>query len=308
MMQNLINKGFFALIILTILTLVALYHGFSIIPSPFAQQGIQADQQRVVDLGEIVSSMNSYFQNNGALPKSLNKLTGNTDNPSAPLEITDPITKKPYGYKIVDSSAGYYDLCAIFYKKVEATTDNTDTNFFSDSLYSTYEAQFSHPAGYYCYNESTNQNEPTINPYPSVSPLPSIANQNVASTSSIPAEQPTMTPWNADDKRSADVSVILNAIYQYIADNAGALPTDLVGLPPNNPLDINSENFVALCNELVPKYMHAFPIDPVFNTVSGVTKCSSTWNTGYFVSRDAKNHITIQAPFTQAGAINLTHD
>src|SRR5947209_10287788 len=61
-------------------------------------------------------------------------------------------------------------------------------------------------------------------------------------------------------KRRSDVNAILNAIDQYAADNAGALPA---GIPTAPAVDIGSAAGQAnLCDALVTTYLAALPADP----------------------------------------------
>src|SRR3990170_1660617 len=57
-------------------------------------------------------------------------------------------------------------------------------------------------------------------------------------------------------QRTSNVNAILNAIGQYTADHKGDLPAGVVGATDD---EINE----ALCNDLVPTYLPAMPIDPV---------------------------------------------
>lgn len=324
-MEKLFNKYSTAFIFITILTIIALIYGFSTIPSPSAEQDTIADQQRVVDLGELVSSINTYFQNNNQLPKSLSILTDNTDDPGAPLEKSDPLTKKAYGYQITDLYQGTYNLCATFTHKSPKT--NNDTGILAFSLYSSYSDQFIHPAGYFCFSENQNGGgggvgtnfggggsggggvSDTAQPVPTTAPMPStgvIAPTDMYLSPSPATPTPEQNPTANDTVRESDVNAILNAIDQYAASNAGSLPQDIVALPVNTPKELNTANFPTLCSQLVPTYLAALPSDPDLNNGSASVSCSGMWDTGYHISKDATNTITISAPDADAGSIQAS--
>jgi len=129
-----------------------------------------------------------------------------------------------------------------------------------------------------------------------------------------------------DTKRRSDATELLNAIGQYAADptNAGQLPPAILDVATTSAKEINSSNFTNvgtgstdnLCSELVTTYISALPVDPSQSTgnttpnseTAGVTSCSTAWDTGYQIEKDANNRITILAPQAYAGstAISVT--
>lgn len=113
-----------------------------------------------------------------------------------------------------------------------------------------------------------------------------------------------------DTKRSSDVNALLNAIHQYAADNRGNLTAlgitttateigDTVGAVP--PM-------IDICDELVPTYIAALPVDPLLNNGAAVTDCSVTYETNYTVMTSAAdNRITVAAPDAEiATSITVT--
>ncbi len=98
-------------------------------------------------------------------------------------------------------------------------------------------------------------------------------------------------------QRRSDVGAILNAIYQYAADNKGKLPS---GVPAEGSnFIINDTNAgAAFCNALVPTYIAALPHDPSNGTF---TDCATTYDTKYQIavstpSAGSTPRITISAP------------
>ena len=102
-----------------------------------------------------------------------------------------------------------------------------------------------------------------------------------------------------DTKRNSDVSAILNAINQYMADNRGSLPT---GVWSDTAQTIASgySSWTTFCSELVPQYIAALPVDPLENngTPVSATDCTGTtaWDTGYIVATTTNNRLTVSAP------------
>ena len=103
-------------------------------------------------------------------------------------------------------------------------------------------------------------------------------------------------------KRRSDILQILNAVHQYVAENQGQLPPEVSALTADTATAFNDTNFPNLCGQLVTNYLPALPTDPSLNTAN-ITTCAGTWgNTGYQISRDAANRITVIAPTTDNGA------
>ncbi len=117
-------------------------------------------------------------------------------------------------------------------------------------------------------------------------------------------------------QRSADVSTILNATYQYILDNNGVLPaigsrTGAVAIPtaPTAAVEICNTT-TTTCTGLVDlavlttlgKYLVSIPIDPSAGA-SGTgcaTGCGAN-GTGYKIQKDANNRLIISAMNPEQG-------
>jgi len=116
-----------------------------------------------------------------------------------------------------------------------------------------------------------------------------------------------------DTKRRSDTTAVLNAIDQLQASNTGNLPTDIVNMATGSATELNNSNFPTLCSDLVTTYISALPVDPSVasntapNGTSGITSCSTTpWDTGYQISKDSSNRITVSAPDAYQGPISVT--
>lgn len=101
-------------------------------------------------------------------------------------------------------------------------------------------------------------------------------------------------------KRKSDIVAVLNSISAYSAENKGTLPTVIT-----TTLTEISTSGIDLCSLLVPKYISALPKDPSLNSNS-VGPCPvppATYNTGYTVSKDTDNRVTVSAPSAQNGEV-----
>lgn len=112
-----------------------------------------------------------------------------------------------------------------------------------------------------------------------------------------------------DTKRRSDINAILNAVGQYAASNSGNLPTQLQSASAGATIQISQANFPAgatgLCEQLVSTYIPALPADPTLNNQAGISDCTTSgWNTGYSISKDSSNRITVSA--TGYGGTSIT--
>jgi type IV pilus assembly protein PilA len=102
-------------------------------------------------------------------------------------------------------------------------------------------------------------------------------------------------------RRRSDVLQILNAVHQYVASNSGQLPTQVSGLVVDTDTEVANTG-ADLCAVLVTDFMPALPTDPVLNTAN-ITDCAVAYSTGYEISRDAANRVTVTAPSAELGAV-----
>lgn len=100
-------------------------------------------------------------------------------------------------------------------------------------------------------------------------------------------------------QRRADVNTILNAVYQYSIDNNGDIP-DSIDSTTN---EICTGSGTTICaGDLVDlgmliedtKYLVAIPEDPKATTENG---------SGYEISKDPNNRITVLAPLAEQSAV-----
>jgi prepilin-type N-terminal cleavage/methylation domain-containing protein len=99
-------------------------------------------------------------------------------------------------------------------------------------------------------------------------------------------------------QRKSDVNTILNAVYQYSVDNAGAIPgTATIPTSPTAAKEICTSTVSATCTTATladlslliatEKYLTAIPVDPAGNVTSGA---------GYQIQKTANGRITVLAP------------
>ena len=101
-------------------------------------------------------------------------------------------------------------------------------------------------------------------------------------------------------KRQSDVSTILNAVSQYMADNKGKLPVGMGTLGTamaateiaGNGTPANGD----VCGALVTKFVAQLPYDP--SLTGSFTSCAS-YDTGYQVAVDTAGRVTVSASNAQ---------
>jgi type II secretory pathway pseudopilin PulG len=192
MIGKLNKKDIIALIYISLLSIIAVVYGFSIVPSPGQEQIFATDHKRVVDLANIQSAVDDYYQTNNTLPQSLDEITTQTNDPSTPLEKTDPQTKQPYEYTI--TSVYSYKICATF--TTDSTKEQPNENDTTVPDYSSYQDQFKHPSGHFCFME---QEQPPNNPpYPINNPTLYPCRHGMMCPM-IPANQPTPAIYNGQN-------------------------------------------------------------------------------------------------------------
>lgn len=102
-------------------------------------------------------------------------------------------------------------------------------------------------------------------------------------------------------RRRSDVLQILNAIHQYSAEHNGQLPADILALAVDTPTEISTAG-LDVCTDLMNDYLPALPTEPSLDTAA-ITDCAVAYSTGYLVSRDTANRITVTAQTTDNGEV-----
>ena len=97
-------------------------------------------------------------------------------------------------------------------------------------------------------------------------------------------------------QRRTDINTLLNAVHQYAIDHAGQFPDNVPVLSPNEICRSGASD----CNGLVDlfvltndgKYLVGLPADPNGATTNG---------SGYNITKDNNNRITVAAPHAENG-------
>ena len=108
-------------------------------------------------------------------------------------------------------------------------------------------------------------------------------------------------------QRRLDTKTILDAVLNYISNNNGTLPAP-IPLSTHCPTPASNEickTGAASCKNLVDlsaltenkKYLLSLPIDPTGFSANG---------SGYYIVKDANNHVTVCAPKAEEGTIVTT--
>jgi len=99
-----------------------------------------------------------------------------------------------------------------------------------------------------------------------------------------------------DTERTSNVNAILNAVGQYMADEAGEMPAGVPAVGASDvTVDIDSTDMTGFCGDIVSDYMPALPTDPRLNTPAIDEPCPSVWDTGYDLTRHPNGRITVFA-------------
>lgn len=108
-----------------------------------------------------------------------------------------------------------------------------------------------------------------------------------------------------DTRARSDILQVLNSVHQFQADsvNNGQLPAAVVGMVALTPYPIRhttdgTDLEADLCSELLGTYIPALPVEPSLNAPN-ITACvdgtgaAVEYSTGYTVTKDANNRITV---------------
>ncbi len=106
-------------------------------------------------------------------------------------------------------------------------------------------------------------------------------------------------------QRSANVTTILNAIGQNLADNKGVFTCAGGALPSSSTKMVNTGGYnIGSC--IVPTYVSSMPFDP--SATGAHYTSTSDYDSGYFVSQDpVGGRVTVSAPSAELGqSISVT--
>lgn len=98
-----------------------------------------------------------------------------------------------------------------------------------------------------------------------------------------------------DTKRRNDSLQILNAVWQYAAENNGNLPAAIDTTVREVSNDTTVTNRADICADIVPDYINALPTDPRLNE-NDITDCNATYQTDYnIVQSSSSSRVTVSA-------------
>jgi hypothetical protein len=127
--------------------------GFSVLGSPRTQRLLKYDEQKVNDLLNINSQVQSFYALTGTLPKDISEAIRDQQYAFIPK---DPQSGQAYEYsKLTDTS---YSLCAEFNKSSEENALNSRAALYPGDTF------FVHPAGKHCFTLWTNPNLNAVKP------------------------------------------------------------------------------------------------------------------------------------------------
>ncbi len=133
-------------IVAAVVILASIVWGFYVLGSPRTQRLYKYDEQKINDLMNLNSSVQSYYSQKNTLPNSIQDLSA--------LNYyyiqNDPQSGKPYEYQKTGNTS--YKICAEFN---EDSKQNNSPNIYMRPVGYT---SWTHPAGHYCFDEVVNQN------------------------------------------------------------------------------------------------------------------------------------------------------
>ncbi|HMS23082.1 MAG TPA: hypothetical protein PKA38_04965 [Candidatus Levybacteria bacterium] len=158
------KKNIVGIIVLGLIVLGAIIYGFNSSGSPAAVRAAKFDLERQNDFSDIRYGVNSYFDRYGKLPKTLVEVNQYNSYAFSREQITDPETKKEYEY--IPMWDNTYQLCAVFSTSTEVKSDSEKLSAQGKTAYRS-NADFSHPAGRFCFSFKTPTVAPQIEEKPS---------------------------------------------------------------------------------------------------------------------------------------------
>lgn len=109
-----------------------------------------------------------------------------------------------------------------------------------------------------------------------------------------------------NSQRQANVTAILDAIYEYESQHNGDVPPSLTGVNTTpSPIANHATPVVGeidLCADIVPADIADLPLDPSTGSKDGATCADDDYDTGYTIAKSASNRFTVNAPDAEDGA------
>jgi len=128
--------------------LTSIVIGFFIIGTPATQRDRRFDDQRVGDLQMLQDRIVNYWTQKEELPDQLSQLE---DSISGFIVPTDPKSKQPYEYAVIDPLS--FELCADF--SIPSQNFNSlDKNSRSYPIYDSFQQNWEHEAGRACFTRT----------------------------------------------------------------------------------------------------------------------------------------------------------
>lgn len=109
-----------------------------------------------------------------------------------------------------------------------------------------------------------------------------------------------------NSQRQANVTAILDAIYEYESNHSGNVPPSLSSLASTPKLIGTATGEIALCADIVPADIADLPIDPSTGTKAAATCDAGNYETGYNIAKSASNRFTVAAPDAEGATISVT--
>jgi hypothetical protein len=164
------NKEYKILSVLAICMAGAVVYALVQSGSPGKTRGLKYDADRINNLYQVNTSIQSYYSNNNKLPQTLSQLTDSY----LIAQTKDPETGADFEYNSTGQTN--YTLCATFaYSSDEAKKSQGNTYNSMFIMPPTYgSADFTHPAGHYCFPLKVMdmyKRNPLPSPYSNPSPV-----------------------------------------------------------------------------------------------------------------------------------------
>jgi type II secretory pathway pseudopilin PulG len=140
-----------------VLIVASIVWGFAVLGSPRTQQLLKYDEQKVNDLMNINSQIQSYYYDKGVLPLTLADLAQGNNYSAVPVDMQ---TGQSYEYQNMATSSPTnrsYKLCAIFNKSSDGQS-NTDTTHMITIPEYHIDTTWLHQSNHFCFTQTVTAN------------------------------------------------------------------------------------------------------------------------------------------------------